>query len=172
MIRKLLLFILAVTFFVSCENEQNYSQLLKKEEREINDWLKRNGMTVLPEFPEDSVFAENEMYHYPDGIYFRLISKGVGDTLRMGDRFTLRYRQYTLEEGALVESYWTTQDNPYPPELMYGNSTNSCDGWQQAFEAMKRSESHAQIIVPSKLGHNDIEVVPYIYEMKIKRVQK
>lgn len=163
---------LAAMCLFACEDENNYSQLLKKEEIEINSWLKRNNIKVLDEFPADSVFAEDEMYHYPEGIYFRLIDKGIGDTLRTGDRFVLRYRQYTLEEGALVESYWTTQDNPYPPEIVYGNATNSCEGWDQAFEAMKRSESQAQIIVPSKLGHNDSEVIPYIYDLKIRRIQK
>ena len=157
---------------VACESETNYSQLLKAEEELIDSWLIRNEMVVLDEFPADTMFGANEMYHFEDGIYFQLIEKGVGDTLRAGDKLVLRYRQSTLDEYPVVEDYWTTQDRPYPNEIIYGSLSNSCDGWQKAFELMKKSDAHARIIVPSKLGRNDSEVIPYVYEMKIRRVPK
>lgn len=157
---------------VACESETNYSQLLKAEEELIDNWLARNEIVLLDEFPTDTVFGENEMYHFEDGIYFQLIEKGVGDTLRAGDKLVLRYRQSTLDEYPVVEDYWTTQDRPYPNEIIYGSLSNSCEGWQKAFELMKKSDAHARIIVPSKLGRNDSEVIPYVYEMKIRRVPK
>lgn len=157
---------------VACESETNYSQLLKAEEELIEDWLTRNGIVLLDEFPADTVFGANEMYHFEDGIYFQLIEKGVGDTLRTGDKLVLRYRQSTLDLYPMVEDYWTTQDRPYPNEITYGSLTNSCEGWQEAFELMKKSDAHARVIVPSKLGRNDSEVIPYVYEMKIRRVPK
>ena len=157
---------------VACESETNYSQLLKAEEELIDSWLARNEIVLLDEFPTDTVFGANEMYHFEDGIYFQLIEKGVGDTLRTGDKLVLRYRQSTLDEYPVVEDYWTTQDRPYPNEIIYGSLSNSCEGWQKAFELMKKSDAHARIIVPSKLGRNDSEVIPYVYEMKIRRVPK
>ncbi len=157
---------------VACESNENYSQLLEAEEVLIEDWLGRNNIVLLDEFPSDTVFGENEMYHFEDGIYFQLIKKGVGDTLRTGDNLILRYKQSTLDLYPVVEDYWTTQDRPYPNEITYGSLSNSCEGWQKAFELMKKSEAHARIIVPSKLGRNDSEVIPYVYEMKIRRVPK
>ena len=157
---------------VACENNTNYSQLLKAEEELIADWLVRNEITLLEEFPTDTVFAANQMYHFEDGIYFQLIEKGVGDTLRAGDKLILRYKQSTLDLYPMVEDYWTTQDRPYPNEIAYGSLTNSCEGWQKAFELMQKSDAHARIIVPSKLGRNNSEVIPYVYEMKIRRVPK
>lgn len=157
---------------VACENNTNYSQLLKAEEELIADWLVRNEITLLEEFPADTVFATNQMYHFEDGIYFQLIEKGVGDTLRAGDKLILRYKQSTLDLYPMVEDYWTTQDRPYPNEIAYGSLTNSCEGWQKAFELMQKSDAHARIIVPSKLGRNNSEVIPYVYEMKIRRVPK
>ena len=157
---------------VACENSTNYSQLLKAEEELIADWLVRNEITLLEEFPADTVFAANQMYHFEDGIYFQLIEKGVGDTLRAGDKLILRYKQSTLDVYPMVEDYWTTQDRPYPNEISYGSLTNSCEGWQKAFELMQKSDAHARIIVPSKLGRNNSEVIPYVYEMKIRRVPK
>ena len=44
----------------SCPDTKTYSQELKEEENLIADWLTRNNIVVLDEFPEDSVFAENE----------------------------------------------------------------------------------------------------------------
>ena len=159
-------------FLSACENNVNYSQQLEAEENLINDWLLRNEIILLDEFPTDTVFANNEMYHFEEGIYFQLIEKGVGDTLRTGDKLVLRYKQSTLHEYPMVEDYWTTQDRPYPNEIIYGSLTNSCEGWQKAFELMQKSEAHARIIVPSKLGRNNSEVIPYVYEMKIRRVPK
>lgn len=156
----------------ACENSTNYSQLLKAEEELIQDWLGRNEIVLLDEFPADTVFGANEMYHFEDGISFQLIEKGVGDTLRTGDKLVLRYKQSTLDVYPVVEDYWTTQDRPYPNEITYGSLINSCEGWQKAFELMKKSEAHARIIVPSKLGRNNSEVIPYVYEMKIRRVPK
>jgi hypothetical protein len=156
----------------ACENNTNYSQLLKAEEELIADWLVRNEITLLEEFPADTVFAANQMYHFEDGIYFQVIENGVGDTLRAGDKLILRYKQSTLDLYPMVEDYWTTQDRPYPNEIAYGSLTNSCEGWQKAFELMQKSDAHARIIVPSKLGRNNSEVIPYVYEMKIRRVPK
>ena len=164
--------ILMLMLISACENSTNYSKLLEAEEELIEDWLSRNAITLLDEFPSDTVFADNEMYHFEDGIYFQLIEKGVGDTLRAGDKLILRYKQSTLDLYPMVEDYWTTQDRPYPNEIAYGSLTNSCEGWQKAFELMQKSDAHARIIVPSKLGRNNSEVIPYVYEMKIRRVPK
>ena len=162
----------AIFMSVSCERSSNYSQLLKAEQRLIDDYLAREGYTLLDEFPEDTVFREREMYHFPDGIYIQILEKGTGDTLRRGDDIILRYRQMTLDEYALVEDYWSTLDRPYPNEIVMGDLTNSCEGWQAAFDVMKRSGAHANVIVPSQLGRDNMNVVPYLYEMKIRAVPR
>lgn len=157
---------------VSCESDTSYSKELEAEEKLIESWLERNGITIIDEFPADSLFKENEMYHFTDGIYYQLLEKGEGDPMVDGDVIVLRYRSSTLDVNPIVEDYWTTEDRPYPNEIVYGSSTNSCTGWTKAFELMKRHNSHARIIVPSKLGFDDSVVVPYVYEMKIKVLPK
>ncbi len=174
--KQLIVWVLAVCLSVlglaSCASSTSYSKELEAEEKLIEQWLQRNNVTLLNEFPEDSLFSWNEMYHFKDGIYFQMFDKGEGDTMVAGDVIILRYRSSTLEENAIVEDYWTTQDRPYPNEITYGSTTNSCKGWNAAFEIMKRSGSHARIIVPSKLGFDDSQVIPYVYEMKIKVLPK
>lgn len=172
LVYSLLGFAFVVLAFISCKSQTNYSKELEAEELLIDQWIERNGIVLLDSFPEDSLFAENEMYHYPEGIYYQLLEKGEGDTMIAGDVIILRYRCSTLDENAIVEDYWTTMDRPYPNEIVYGSSVNSCKGWTKAFELMKRSGAHARIIVPSKLGFDANQVVPYLYEMKIKVLQK
>lgn len=157
---------------VSCQSSTSYSKELEAEERLIDQWLERNGITLLDEFPKDSLFTEKQMYHFTDGIYFQMFDKGEGDTMVAGDVIILRYKSSTLDDNAIAEDYWTTQDRPYPNEITYGSTTNSCKGWNAAFEIMKRSGAHARIIVPSKLGFDDSQVIPYVYEMKIKILPK
>ena len=55
--------LLMLFVMVACENSTNYSQLLKAEEELIADWLVRNEITLLDEFPADTVFAANEMLY-------------------------------------------------------------------------------------------------------------
>jgi len=176
MIKRLIIWTLVilsgVLSLVSCTSTTSYSKELEAEERLIDDWLDRNGITILEEFPKDSIFTEKQMYHYTDGIYFQMFDKGEGDTMVAGDVIILRYRSSTLDDNAIVEDYWTTQDRPYPNEITYGSTANSCKGWNNAFEIMKRSGAHARIIVPSKLGFDDSQVIPYVYEMKIKVLPK
>lgn len=157
----------------SCESSTNYSKLLDLEQKNIDKWLKNEGITVISTFPADSIFQRNEIYHYPDGIYFQMFDKGTGETLRNGDQIIMRYKQIRLEENPIEEDYWTTEDRPYPNEqIRYGTLANSCQGWQDAFELMKRSGSYARIIVPSKLGRDNTDVVAFVYEMKIKIAPK
>lgn len=169
---RLFVISIAVVLLSACEASTNYSQLLKQEQELIDTYLERNGYSVLEKFPEDSIFGEKEMYRYPDGIYIRLIDKGEGDTIPRGGQFTLRYRQMTLDEYPIIEDYWTTLDRPYPNTITMGSLVSSCEGWQAAFDVMKRSNSHAEIVVPSKLGRNLQLVVPYHYEVKIKALPK
>lgn len=167
---KMLLLTLPLLAMLGCESSTSYSKLLEKEEKLIDDYIARQGIEVLDEFPADSVFGPNQYYHFPDGIYIQLISKGEGEEMNSGRKIVVRFIQSTLDVYPTVESYWTTMDKPYPVEATFGSTTNSCDGWQQAFEVMERNESHAKFIVPSKLGFDDAAqaVTPLFYEMKIK----
>ena len=89
-----------------------------------------------------------------------------------GDELAVRYIQSTLDENPVVVSYWTTQDKPYPTQIIKGSTTNSCDGWDDAFGMMRRSGTIAQVIVPSKLGFSDAanSVIPYHFKISMKVV--
>lgn len=169
---SILLGLILLAVFNSCENTNTYSAQLRAEQKKIDNYLSREGYSILPTFPADTVFDAKKMYHFKDGIYFQLIDKGTGDTAQYGDQIAVRYMQSTLDASPIVEEFWSTMDKAYPTIVTYGISSTSCDGWEQALKIMKRTDSYARIIVPSKVGFDNSEVVPYLYELKIKIVPK
>ena len=165
----------AVMLFVACDRGSSYSRQLEQEQELIQKFIEREGITVIHEFPADSVFPPKTFYHAAeDSIWFRLDTKGTGDTVRKGDRLQVRYIESTLSEMPHVESYWTTMDLDYPVEILYnsGISSNTCPGWNDAFRMMQRHGAVAEIIVPSTLGFSwattSKALTPYYYKLKIK----
>ena len=159
-----------VVLAVSCNDETvRYADQLKAQEKLIEEFIEREGIVVLKKFPIDSIFADNEYILTESGLYFNLIAKGSGDTIRIGDEVNIRYKQKTLVENSILEEYWDTQDAPYPTTLRY-NIDKECSGWTEAIGYMKRSDAHCKIIVPSMLGFSTAQsnVTPYFFELKIR----
>ena len=154
----------------SCDEDTvKYADQLKAQEKLIKEFINREGITVLTAFPADSVFQSNEYVLTASGLYFNLVEKGSGDTIRIGDEVNIRYKQKTLDENAITEEYWTTQDTPYPTTLLYGID-NECLAWTEAISYMKRSGALCKIIVPSSLGFAVAQnnVTPYFFELTIR----
>lgn len=168
---------LGCLFMTSCKEESSYAVQLKAEKALIKEYISRMGISVIEEWPEDSVFAENQYLLTSSGLYIQLLDKGQGtDTVEYNDIIVLRYKKYGLTEYADTLSYWTTSDTPYPIEFNYGVTSDlACSAWHEAISYMKRMQSQARIIVPSKIGFSDDSssiLTPYGYEMKITGIKK
>ncbi|MDO4190124.1 MAG: DUF4827 family protein [Bacteroidales bacterium] len=176
---KIIVLLFLLLALVGCESSTNYSKQLEDEKKQIETYLSKNGFTVVEEFPEDSVFADNIFYYSEsEDIYFRLDVKGTGDTIKSGDKLQVRYIESTLEDYPVVESYWTTMDLEYPIEVTYGgyDNTNTCTGWNSAFAMMQRSGAVAQVIVPSYKGFSwattTTSLIPYLYKLTFQVLPK
>lgn len=174
-----------------------YSNLRKQEDRLIANYLSRNNIRVLTEEPDvNYVWGEKDYYKVSgyDNLYFHLHQRGdsirvdsvsptVNDTVDLSiirnDVIIARYKKFALTENADTLSYWTTMDQAYPYEFVYGVTSGTASGYAQICEAvgwhvavglMKYPESICEILVPSKLGFSDDEtsVTPYVYILKIK----
>ena len=170
--------LLVALVFSSCSNTQTYAEQLKAEKELIADYIKRNNIKVVSEFPTEFPWAENVYVLTKSGLYFHLVSEGDtgvdADTLVANDLVVPRYYQYTLNaKSDTVVSNWNTVDYPYPTTFNYLDQTQVCVGWHEAVSYMKRNNSRAKFIVHSKIGFSDARdaVIPYGYEMKIK-IQK
>lgn len=177
--RNVILAVLGALAMVSCSS-RSYSDELKAEEKLINNFIQRHGITVVDTEPE--VWGEKVYWKVPDydNYYFHLVNQGNTSTaaLEKGDYALLRYRQYTLEAYAdtLVVN-WTVLDDPDPVEVQYLVSSNtSCTGWQLAMKYMKHQGAECKIICPDKLGFAPASatdpVIPYGYDLKISRIKR
>jgi len=168
-----LFFVLAITLS-SC-NDITYATELKNEKLLIQDFIKRQGINVITELPEDStIWNENDYYfNEDDGLYFHLVSPGVGDTIEANNVVVTRFRQYTLTEIADTINNWTTIDFPFPTTFVYQDYTQSCTAFHETVSFMKRNDSEAKIIVPSKINFETFwdPATPIGYDIKI-RIQK
>lgn len=173
---KSLLLVLFVGFVaMSCDDDMTYAEELKAEKELIADFIARNNIKVVKTLPPDSLpWPENTYYLSSSGLYFQLTDKGdttvVEDTVELNDLIIPRFVQYTLGETSEIISNWNTIDYAYPTTFNYGDDTQVCDAWHEAVTYMKRNNSRAKIIVPSKLGfESDVNsVTPYGYDFKIK----
>lgn len=168
-------FALLTIVFVSSCNDTTYAKELKLEELLIEEFIKRDSINVIKVLPRDlTVWGEKDYYLTKDGLYFHLVSYGVGtDTLVINDIVVPRFKQYTLNVVADTISNWTTIDFPHPTDFTFGDLSQSCQAFHEAASMMKRNESEAKIIVPSKIGFKDnwTPATPMGYDLKIK-IQK
>lgn len=178
-IKHVILAALGVLAMAGCSSN-SYSDELKAEEKLIESFIKRQGITVVE--TESEVWGENVYWKVPnyDNYYFHLVNQGdtAAAQLEKGDVALLRYRQYTLDAYAdtLVVN-WTVLDNPDPVEVQYLVSTStSCTGWQIALQYMKYPQAECKIICPDKLDFSATsmseKVVPYGYDLKISRIKR
>lgn len=163
-----------VFFAVSCKDKEEsirYADLLKTQEKLIKKFIDRENIVVLDEFPTDSVFQTNQYVLTESGLYFQLTKKGEGEDVKSGDKVQVRYRQKTLEENAITEDFWTTQDEPRPTEVEYKISMDKdCEAWHEAIGYMRKSGAECKIIVPGSIGFSvaQANLIPYFFEIKIK----
>ena len=168
----ILITILSGIIITSCSSTPTYAELLASEKVQIADYIKRDSINVLSSFPKDSIWKDNDYVLTSSGLYFHLLSPGVGtDSVELGNTVVPRYKQYTLTAVSDTISNWSTMDSPYPKDFTYGlTSATSCVAFQEAATYMKHNESEAKIIVPSKLGFyaDMLSVTPYGYDIKIQ----
>jgi uncharacterized protein YcfL len=170
-----LLFLISL-FASSCSNTQTYAQLLDDEQTLISSYIKRNNIQVVSTFPTDSVWVKNGKDIYvktTSGLYFHLVDHGDlanNDTLEIKNTVVDRYKKYTLNVVSDTLSNWNTIDFPIPDQFIYGNTSQSFSGFQETVSYMKRNNSIAKVIIPSKIGlkADMLSVTPYGYLIKIK----
>lgn len=171
------LFSLVIIFIItmaSCNDSKTYAELLKEEKVTIANYLKRNKIKVVSDFPTGNSWPDSIYVKTSSGLYFHLINGGDdsagADTLKTNDLVAVRYLQYTLTEKTDTLFSWNTIDSPYPTTFNFQNYSQACKAWHEALSYMKKNEAEAQIIVTSKLGFETYmkDVTPMGYKLKIQ----
>lgn len=73
---NILLILCAALVAISCSKTKSYTDMLKDEKKAINRLIDENDFEILKDFPEDSVFKENQFVLLDNGVYLNIIDKG------------------------------------------------------------------------------------------------
>lgn len=181
-----ILSILAIILaFSACKDEtrypnERYSDLQKKEEKTIKEYIARNNIQIVEEIPE--TWGTNTYYKTPSGLYFHLVEKGDENVSLSTSNKSIVYIwtiEHELDEQkTILSKKWEPADtfDGQPTKIRYGDSyynTVYGSGLYEAIGLMKNKNSIAKIIVPSFLNtdkYGDISKAVG-YELKITVIE-
>ena len=165
----LLISIIAIGVFSSCNKNKSYAQHLNEEKKSIERFINRNDIKVLREYPKDSVFKENEFYFdTSSGIYYNVTDSGNGRRIKGGEEFYVRFsglKYIYLSNASTNDTLIYSNTGSLQPEvLVYGNSsTYSTVAWVAPLKNMG-DRGKVKMIVPFKMGmSHDIQLYKTAY---------
>ncbi|MDR3060934.1 MAG: DUF4827 domain-containing protein [Dysgonamonadaceae bacterium] len=160
--KKGILFILSliavIIFISSCNDQKTAQELIQEEKKAIERFIARNGIRTLSSYPKDGVFAENEYYRNPDGLYIHVVDSGNGRRVVVSDEIQVRFdeMQYFKSDTSSVSSDLISID---PFAFLYGNPYSydnyggyyTCIGWVIPLSYVGEG-AIVNLIIPSNLG--------------------
>ena len=148
----IILSLIAVGVFISCNKNRTYAQHLDDEKKAIQLFINKNDLKVLKEYPKDSIFKANEFYFDDlNGIYYNVIDPGNGRRIRTGERVFIRFKglKYIASKDTSTYSNFQSLD---PEALVYGNtSTYPSAAWVTPIKNVS-DRARVRLIVPFKMG--------------------
>ncbi|WP_081963771.1 DUF4827 family protein [Porphyromonas cangingivalis] len=82
--------------FTSCEKKRiSYTDMIKRENKEVSEFMSKNSMRVVEDFPEGLVTPENVFVKVLEGVYIRVINPGnntkpISGKTRVSARFLVK----------------------------------------------------------------------------------
>ncbi len=148
----IILSIVAIAVFTSCNKNRTYAQHLGDERKAIELFIDKNQIKVLKEYPKDSVFKANEFFFdSKSGIYYNVIDPGNGRKIKQGEEFYIRFKGLKYISSSDTATYSNIQSLK-PEVLVYGNtSTYSSVGWIAPLKNVG-DRAKVKLIVPFNMG--------------------
>lgn len=152
---------------ISCNKRKTYAELLKDETKAIDKFISENKLTVLDEFPSNSVFKPNEFYRDPaTGVYYNIIE--LGDTLtsnmvKLGEEVYVRFsglRYFTSKNDSTEYSNNDPIRSPMPETIIYRGPvtvsnrslySSTTPGWAVPLTRVGHA-GKVKLIVPFNMG--------------------
>ncbi len=179
--------------FQSCHDNVTYADMLKDENRMIENLIKDSSIVVISQsefYAHDTVtnLSRNEFVQLASGVYMQIVDKGSTDptdTICSNDHVLVRFIEYNISDTMNVScanvSYpyivdefryvksGTSIMGTFIGGVMYATyqSTTVPSGWLAALPYV-RNGAHVKLIVPSKMGHDaSMQYVhPYYYDLR------
>ena len=130
------LILCAACLMGSCSKTRSYTDMLKDEEKAIDRLIDSLGIEVLKDFPDDSIFAENQFVKMDNGVYMNIIDRGEGRATLYSTRIMYRCNAYYFLNyfQLCINSTYGPNSNgtvPYPANgaqtvpFIYGEGTTN-----------------------------------------------
>lgn len=113
-----------VILFPSCDNTESYADKVKKERKNIKNFIAQNNIDVIYEYPEGGKFKDNEFF-YTSGIYMQVVDPGnenikVRDPNEFYTVVNVRFKETRILPDTIT--YNNLDNGSYLPiEFKYGN---------------------------------------------------
>lgn len=124
---SVILVILSAVIIASCSKTVTYTDMLKREERAIQQLIDENGFEILKDFPKDWQFKDNQFVELPNGVYINIVDSGNG--VRATATKTVVYARFTadyiMKDSAVatfktLSNYGVSSGVTDPVEFRYG----------------------------------------------------
>lgn len=175
-----ILFILTTLLLSSC-GAKTYAQMLEEEENSRQDFIKRESINVITDFPADTIFKNNDYYKFSSiytNLHIQVVNRGnLQKKAKKGCEVTLRFIERDMA-GNVVRDYIHFAGNPITfTYLTTGSSSDVylynfyCSAFDVALDYVGEG-GVVKMIVPSKLGMKDPQqkVLSYHYEVEFKKI--
>jgi len=149
----------------SCKRRKSLAELRREERQAIAQFIKDNDINVIHEFPADTVFAKNDYYLSPLGLYIHVIDNGDGIPPREGETVFFRFYEMNLRRDTTIRAMEPNQ----PGYIIYDGTAIAPAAFNEAASYMGH-EGEAFLIVPSKIGSDRAKqnITPYYYHIRIQ----
>lgn len=170
----ILLIMCTAIMVVSCDKTKSYTDMLKAQRKAIERLQVDSGFVFLDEFPEDSIFKENEFVELDNGVYLNIVNRGNSERAVLGQT-AIRSRfiaQMFMENSSMgtgtVDLLGPHSNGTSPVEFRYGYYTSLypdmdyyydifiCEGLGAGLPYVGDS-AVVKLIVPFKLMSSDFQ---------------
>ena len=88
------LILCAACLMGSCSKTKSYTDMLNDEKKAISRLIDSLDIEVLKDFPDDSIFAENQFVKLDNGVYMNIIDRGEGRATLYSTKVMYRCEAY------------------------------------------------------------------------------
>ena len=129
------LILCAACLMGSCSKPKSYTDMLNDEKKAISRLIDSLDIEVLKDFPDDSIFGENQFVKLDNGVYMNIIDRGEGRATLYSTKVMYRCEAYYFLNNfqKCLGNYGPNSNGtvPYPANgaqtvpFIYGEGTTS-----------------------------------------------
>ena len=132
-----LIVIMGAVFIYSCKDDNTAIILRRNELQKLDEFIAEHYPDSLPK---------------PSGLYFISETKGVGDTIRIGDRVQIFYSVWTIDSTLIDESAGYSAGQRYNPYEFTVGAGDAIQGLEEGVSYMYPG-GKAHLVIPSQLAY-------------------